>query len=204
MKKFILGKKVTMSQVFDKKGNVVPVTIVKAGPVVVTQLKTSDRDGYVSVQVGYDDSAKKMNKPLAGHLKDLGKFRYLKEFRVEDVGELQRGTKIDVSTFSEGDNVKITGFSKGRGFQGVMKRHGFRGAPASHGTKHSHRAPGSIGSGFPEHVFKGLRMAGRMGYEQVTQLGLTIVGVDSEKNLLAIKGAVPGARGTLLQIQSED
>lgn len=193
-----------MSQVFNKEGNVVPVTIVEAGPIVVTQLKTFDKNGYVSVQVGYDDSAKKMNKPLSGHLKDLGKFRYIKEFRVENAEELQRGAKIDVSAFNEGDNVKVTGFSKGKGFQGVMKRHGFKGAPASHGTKHSHRAPGSIGSGFPEHVFKGLRMAGRMGYEQITQLGLTIVKVDPEKNLLAIKGAVPGARGTLLQIQSED
>lgn len=193
-----------MSQIFDKEGRVVPVTIVEAGPVVVTQLKTFDRDGYVSVQIGYDDTAKKINKPLSGHLKELGKFRYLKEFRIEGAQELQMGAKIDVSTFQEGDEVKVTGFSKGKGFQGVMKRHGFKGAPASHGTKHAHRAPGSIGAGFPEHVFKGLRMAGRMGYEQVTQLGLKIVKIDPKKNLLAIKGAVPGARGTLLQIQSED
>lgn len=202
--KFILGKKIGMSQVFIEGGKVVPVTLVEAGPVVVTQIKTADRDGYNAVQVGYDSSIKKINKPLTGHFDQLGKFRYLKEFDLKDINQMQKGAKIDVSVFKEGDQVKVTGLSKGRGFQGVMKRHGFHGAPASHGTKHSHRAPGSIGSAFPQHVFKGLRMAGRMGNEQVTQEGLEVVKIDQEKNLLAIKGAVPGARGTLLKIQSEE
>lgn len=202
--KFILGKKIGMSQVFDKEGKVTPVTLVEAGPVVVTQVKDGGRDGYTAVQVGYDSSVKKNNRPLAGHLGELGKYRYLNEFRLKEINDLQKGTKIDVTIFQEGDKVKVVGLSKGRGFQGVMKRHGFHGAPATHGTKHAHRAPGSIGSGFPQHVLKGLRMAGRMGYAQVTQRGLKIIKIDSEKNLLAVKGAVPGARGTLLRIQSDN
>lgn len=196
-----------MTQVFDSEGKVIPVTLIQAGPMVVTQIKTFDRDGYAAVQVAYDDSIKKINKPLGGHIGQSGKFRHLREFRINDLNGLEntrKGSRIDVSVFQEGDKIKVTGFSKGRGFQGVMKRHGFHGAPASHGTKHSHRAPGSIGSGFPEHVFKGLRMAGRMGNEQVTQTGLRVIKIDQDHNFLAIKGAIPGARGGLLKIQSED
>lgn len=202
--KFILGKKIGMSQVFAQKDGVIPVTIVEAGPIVVTEIKRQDRDGYSAVQVGYDSSVKKINKPLSGHIGELGKFRYLREFKSKDINQTEKGAKIDVSVFKEGDVVKVTGLSKGRGFQGVMKRHGFHGAPASHGTKHSRRAPGSIGSAFPQHVFKGMKMAGRMGNEQVTQEGLRIIKIDQEKNILAIKGSVPGARGTLLKIQIEE
>lgn len=205
--KFLLGKKIGMSQLFDDKGNVVPVTLVQAGPVVVTKIISSDRCGYDAIQVGYDDSRKHISKPLAGHLKELGKFRYLKEFRIPSISaqkaDMELGRKIDVSVFKEGDKVNVSGLSKGRGFQGVVKRHGFRGAPASHGTKHALRSPGSIGSGFPQHVLKGLRMAGHMGHARVTQEGLKVIKIDAEKNILAIKGAVPGARGTLLEIRGE-
>lgn len=194
-----------MSQVFDKDGKVIPVTLVEAGPITVTSIKTMDRDGYAAVQVGYDDSRKHINKPLAGHLKELGKFRYIKEFKATSINpekdDIKRGKKIDVSVFKEGDVVKVSGLSKGRGFQGVVKRHGFKGSPASHGTKHTLRAPGSIGSAFPQHVFKGIRMAGRMGAERVTQKGLKVVMINVDKNILVIKGAVPGARNTLLEIR---
>ncbi len=204
--KFILGEKIGMSQVFvdDKqRKKVVPVTLIKAGPCIVTQVKTEEKDGYEAVQVGFG-SRKKINKPLAGHLKNLGKFRYLREFRVENSGkEYKRGDKIDVSVFETGDKVKVTGISKAKGFQGVMKRHGFKGGPASHGQKHSNRKPGSIGSAFPERVIKGKKMAGRMGGKRVTQLGLEVVEVDKEKNLMLIKGSVPGNIGSLVSITSE-
>jgi large subunit ribosomal protein L3 len=196
---FILGKKTKMSQIW-KEGKVIPVTIVQAGPVVVTQIRTQEKDGYNAVQVGFD-TKKKLNKPLRGHLKDLGNFRYLKEFRVKNI-DFNLGDKISVDSFSEGEKVKISGLNKGRGFQGVVKRHGFRGGPKTHGQKDRLRAPGSIGATAPQRVIKGTRMAGRMGQERVTIKNLEIVSIDKENNLLFLKGAVPGFRGTLLEIRS--
>jgi len=175
--KFILGKKIGMTQIFNKDGQVIPVTLIEAGPCQVVQVKTKEKDGYQAVQIGF-----------AGHLR---------EFKAKD---LKIGQQIDASIFQEGEIVKIAGISKGKGFQGVVKRHGFSGFPASHGTKHGLRAPGSIGSSFPERVWKGKKMAGRMGAERVMVQGLKIVQVDKENNLLAIKGAIPGRKGTLLEI----
>jgi len=196
--KFILGKKIGMSQVFSEDRKVTPVTLIEAGPCVVTQVKTEEKDGYQAVQVGFGER-KKINRPLMGHLKDLGKFRYLREIRnVKE--DMKIGDKIDAGVFEEGDKIKVVGISKGKGFQGVMKRHGFHGSPATHGHKHDHRAPGSIGSAFPEHVLKGKKMAGRMGGDRVTVKGLKVVKVDKENNLLAVKGAVPGKRGALVEV----
>lgn len=213
--KFILGKKVGMTQVFEEDGKVVPVTVVEVGPNVVVQVRTKEKDGYEAVQVGTGTKkAKNINKPTKGHLKDLGTFRYLKEVRDKEskhiaIGEstealtLKVGDTLDASVFAVGDKIKVTGISKGKGFQGVMKRHGFHGMPHSHGHHHVARHAGSIGQRFPQHTLKGMRMAGRMGHDQVTTRGLKIVRVDVENGLLAVKGAVPGNRGQLLIIQSQ-
>ena len=202
--KFILGVKQNMMQVWSDDGKAIPVTVVDAGPVVVTQVKTSDgNDGYDAVQVGYGNKKEgKLSKALKGHFKGLGNFRYVKEFRAKN-GEkpaFSVGDAIDVSIFSEGDTVQVTGTSKGKGFQGVVKRHGFAGGPRSHGQKHSEREPGSIGATGPQRVFKGVKMAGRMGSDRVTVKNLKVVGVDKDNNKLLISGAVPGSRGTLLEI----
>lgn len=208
--KYILGEKIGMSQIFDKEGNVVPVTLVRATPNVVLQIKTKEKDGYEAIQIGAGERRpKNIKKPQRGHFKDFGNFRYVREFRpnrdptpVTGVGSLlQRGNKIDVSVFKEGDVVKISGISKAKGFQGVVKRHGFHGAPATHGTKHAHREPGSIGATWPQRVIKGMRMAGRMGGERVSVRNLEIAKVDAENNLIVIKGAIPGRRGTLVEIR---
>ena len=189
-----------MSQIFDKEGNVIPVTLVRAAPNVVIQVRTKEKDGYEAVQIGFGErKAKNIKKPQKGHFKDLGNFRYAREFRTDE--KLERGQKVDVSVFQEGDTVKVSGISKAKGFQGVVKRHGFHGAPATHGTKHAHREPGSIGATWPQRVVKGRRMAGRMGGERISVRNLKIAKVDLENNLLAIKGAVPGRRGTLLEIR---
>ena len=205
--KFILGKKIGMTQVFEEDGKVVPVTVVEVGPNVVVQVRTKEKDGYEAVQVGTGTKkAKNINKPTRGHLKDLGTFRYLKEVKTIKSSEDQEfkvGDKIDASVFAIGDKIKVTGISKGKGFQGVMKRHGFHGMPHSHGHHHVARHAGSIGQRFPQHTLKGMRMAGRMGHDQVTTRGLKIVRVDVENGLLAVKGAVPGNRGHLLLIQSQ-
>ena len=202
--KFILGLKLGMTQVFDEKGNVIPVTLIEAGPCIVTQIKTREKDGYSAVQIGFGE-AKKITKAIAGHLKKLGKLLFLREFRNEEPKindkELKRGDRIDVSVFKEGDLVRVSGLSKGKGFAGVVKRWHFKGRPATHGTKHELRTPGSVGTSFPERVIKGKKMPGRMGYERVTIKNLKIVKIDPEKNLLAVKGAVPGAKGTLLEIR---
>lgn len=202
-----------MSQIFDKDGSVIPVTLVRTAPNVALQIKTKEKDGYEAVQVGAGTrKAKNINKPQKGHFKDLGSFQYVREFRKarsakreadKTIGDSQFaiGSKVDVSIFQEGDAVKVSGISKAKGFQGVVKRHGFHGAPATHGTKHAHREPGSIGATWPQRVIKGMRMAGRMGGVRITTKGLKIVKVDLENNLLAIKGAVPGKRGTLLEIK---
>ncbi len=202
--KFILAKKIGMSQIFDEQGNVIPVTLVQAGPCLVTQVKSKEnKDGYSAVQIGFGE-AKRLNKPRTGHLKknNIGKnFKFLKEYRIDN-SEAKVGDEIKADLFAEGDAVKVSGLTIGRGFQGVVKRHGFGGASKTHGTKHALRQPGSIGATFPERVPKGRRMAGHMGNERVTVRGLKIVKVDAENNVLAIKGAVPGKRGTLLEISS--
>lgn len=198
--KFILGEKLGMSQIFDKEGNVIPVTLIRATPNVVFQARAKEKDGYEAVQVGLGErKAKNIKKPQRGHFKDLGSPRHIKEFRTND--KFERGQKIDVSVFKEGDVVKVSGISKAKGFQGVVKRHGFHGAPATHGTKHAHREPGSIGATWPQRVVKGRRMAGRMGGERITVRNLKVVKVDSENSLIAVRGAVPGRRGTLLEIR---
>ena len=202
MTKFIIGKKLGMSQVFEEDGKVVPVTVVEVAPNIVVQVRTKEKDGYEAVQIGIGTKkAKNINKPQKGHNKDLGNFEHLKEVRGEK--DLKVGDKIDASVFALGDKVKVTGTSKGKGFQGVMKRHGFSGMPHSHGHHHVARHAGSIGQRFPQHTLKGMRMAGRMGRDQVTTRGLKIVRVDVENGLLAVKGAVPGNRGQLLIIQSQ-
>lgn len=206
---FILGRKIGMTQIFSEDGTVTPVTLIEAGPVMVTQVKTKEKDGYEAVQIGYG-KAKRLKKPQAGHLKDLENLKSLKEFGKNpkpetwnlkpDGNKFLRGDILDVGVFNIGDIVKIAGISKGKGFQGVVKRHGFHGMPASHGHHHVLRHGGSIGQRFPQHTLKGMRMPGRMGGERVTTRGLKIVNIDKENNLLAVKGAVPGRRGTLLEI----
>lgn len=196
---FILGKKLGMTQVFDEIGNVLPITIVEAGPVFVTQIKTKEKDGYSAVQVGFDNK-KKLVKSLKSN-KELGNFRYLREFKINpDYHHFEPNGKIDASVFKEGEMVSVSGISKSYGFQGVVKRHGFHGASSTHGTKHAHREPGSIGSTWPQRVVKGKKMAGRMGGERITIKNLKIVKIDKENNLIAIYGAVPGRKGVLLQI----
>lgn len=197
---FILGKKFKMDQIW-KNDKVIPVTLVKAEPNVVIQIKNKEKDGYFAVQVGFDNSRKKINKPLEGHLKNLGKFRYLKEFKTESVDNFKIGDVLGVDQFQEGDLVKVSGLSKGRGFQGVVKRHGFFGGPKTHGQKNRLRAPGSIGSTAPQRVLPGRKMAGHMGIERTTIKNLKIAGVDKENNILMIKGGLPGMKGTLLEIR---
>jgi len=189
-----------MTQIF-KEDKVIPVTLIESGPNFVTQIKNKEKDGYLAIQVGFDKKKEKnIKKPQKSHLKNLGNLRWLREFRIENP-EIKTGDKIDVSVFAPGDKVNIVAISKGKGFQGVVKRHGFHGGPKSHGQKDRHRAPGSIGSSFPEHVFKGKRMAGRMGGDRVTVKNLEVVEVDIENNLIALRGAVPGRRGTLVMLK---
>ena len=199
--KFILGKKLGMSQIFNEQGKVIPVTLVEAGPCHVIQVRTQEKDGYSAVQIGFESKKDKhTNKAQQGHFKKSGaqgNFRYSREFQAED---LKVGDKIDVGIFNPGEIVRVSGISKGKGFQGVVKRHGFSGANATHGTKHNERAPGSIGSAWPQRVFKGKKMAGRMGSDRVTVKGLEIIEVDKDQNILAINGALPGRKGTLLEI----
>jgi large subunit ribosomal protein L3 len=199
--KFILGKKIGMSQVFRENGEAVPVTVVQAGPCPVTLVRSQDKNGYVAVQIGFG-LKKKQNRPTKGQLKDLPAVRFRREFRLADPGEFKRGDTITVDNFHHGDVVKVTGRSMGKGFQGVVKRYGFKGGPASHGHKDNLRAPGSIGAGGVQRVFKGTRMAGRMGNDQVTVRNLEIIEVRPEENLILIKGAVPGSRNALLKIQT--
>lgn len=198
--KFILAKKLEMSQVYDTAGNVIPVTLVEAGPCYVTQTRIKEKDGYCAVQLGFGVT-KRLTKPLQGHLKDLPKLAHMVEFRLGEDPTLKRGDMIESSTFVAGELVHITGESKGKGFQGVVKRHGFHGHPSSHGHKDQERMPGSIGAGGPQHVFKGRRMAGHMGHERVTVKNLKVMEV-REGGILALKGAVPGPRNTIIQIVS--
>ena len=191
--KALIGRKVGMTQIFKEEGNVQRITVIEATPNVVTQLKTIEKDGYSAVQLGFG-TAKKAAKPQAGHMKASGSMSsVLREIRLDDAGDLSVGAKLDVNTFELGDSVQITGTSKGKGFAGTIKRHNFHRGPKTHGS-HNYRAPGSIGAGYPEHVFKGMRMAGRMGGDQVTVKGAKIALVDAERNLIGITGAVPGPR----------
>jgi len=197
----IIGKKIGMSQIFQEDGKVEAVTAVEAGPCCVVQVKTEDSEGYNAVQLGFGE-AKRVNSPERGHLKELGKYRYLREFRVDDTGEISVGDKVDVSMLEAGDLVDVTGVSKSKGFAGVVKRHHFAGGPKTHGQSDRHRAPGSIGATTsPGRVFKGTRMPGRMGGDQVTARNLEVFQADPERNLLLVKGAVPGSKNGLLLIK---
>jgi large subunit ribosomal protein L3 len=197
----ILGRKVGMTRIFNEQGAMVPVTVIEAGPCYVTQLKTPERDGYTAVQIGFGQT-KRLNGPAKGHLKKISPVRHLREFAVTDLDDLKVGQKIDVSLFSTGEEVDVIGISKGKGFAGVVKRHHFRGGPKTHGQSDRLRAPGSVGAGTtPGRVLKGTRMAGRMGGARVTQKNVEIIEADPERNLLLVRGAVPGARKGLLLIK---
>lgn len=204
--KFILGEKVAMTQYFDTKGLAHGATVVKAGPVTVTQVKTLEKDGYTAVQVAFGERREKnIAKPQKGHFKDLGNFRYTREFRIDpaEVANYSVGQVIDATAFSADDTLRVSGVSKGKGFQGGVKRHGFAGGPRSHGQKHSEREPGSIGGSGGRaggRVAKGLRMAGRMGSDLITVRNLKVLAVDKATNTFVIKGAVPGKPGTLLEM----
>ena len=203
--KAILGKKVGMTQIFDEDGTVVPVTLVEAGPCYVTQKKTTESDGYNAIQMGFGEVPdRKLNKPRHGHLKKSGSppLRYLREFRVDELDDYKEGQQVDVSVFEVGDRVDVVGISKGKGFAGVVKRHGFRGGPKTHGQSDRWRAPGSVGAGStPGRIFKGVRMAGRMGNERVTAQNLKVALVDADKNLLAVRGAIPGGKNGLVIVR---
>jgi large subunit ribosomal protein L3 len=202
----ILGTKLGMTQVFDENNRVVPVTVVQAGPNVVTYVRTAEKDGYVAVQLAYGAiDPRKVNKPRTGHFDKAGTTprRHMVELRTSDAGEYTVGQEITAEVFDAGTVVDIVGTSKGKGTAGVMKRHGFKGLGASHGTQRKHRSPGSIGGcATPGRVFKGLRMAGRMGSARVTTQNLTVHRVDADNGLLLIKGAVPGPRGGLLLVKT--
>ncbi|WP_214402157.1 50S ribosomal protein L3 [Pseudonocardia lacus] len=202
----ILGTKLGMTQVFDENNRVVPVTVVQAGPNVVTQVRTPEKDGYRAVQLAFGAiDPRKVNKPRTGHFAKAGTTprRHVVELRTSDAGEYEVGQEIGADVFAAGALVDIVGTSKGKGTAGVMKRHGFKGLGASHGTQRKHRSPGSIGGcATPGRVFKGLRMAGRMGNARTTTQNLTVHGVDSSNGLLLIKGAVPGPKGGLLLVKS--
>src|SRR3989338_8144777 len=204
--KCILGKKLFMTQIFNKDGTVVPVTVVQAGPCYITQVKSIKKDVYSAIQIGFFETrVGRMTKPQAGHLKKVGKnLRYLCEFRLskDSEKEYKIGEAITVETLTKGEKVSVTTKSKGKGFQGVVRRHGFAGSPATHGHKDQLRMPGSIGATDPQRVFKGKRMGGQMGNQQVTLKNLTIARVEVEKGLLYLMGGVPGARGALLKIKT--
>lgn len=196
----IVGRKIGMTQLFQDGGEVV-VTAIEAGPCFVTQIKTEAKDGYDAVQVGFGE-AKRLNSAQKGHLKDVGRFKYLREFDMEDIESAQVGQKLDVDMFKSGDLVDVTGTSKGKGFAGVVKRHHFAGGPKTHGQSDRHRAPGSIGAGTsPGRVFKGTRMAGRMGNRRVTVRNLKVIDVDLARHLILVEGAVPGSNKGLLLIK---
>ncbi|MEN8211761.1 MAG: 50S ribosomal protein L3 [Thermodesulfobacteriota bacterium] len=200
----LLGKKIGMTNVFSADGRLIPVTVVQAGPCVVTQVKTEDKDGYNALQLGFDEKkVEKLNKPIAGHLKkstDKG-FRVLKEFKTDDPEEIESGVTLSIDMFSVGDKVNISGISKGRGFQGTIKRHGFSRGPETHGNR-NHRKPGSIGnSAWPAKVIKGKKMPGHMGTDRETVKNLTIVDIKHEDNLLLVKGPVPGCKTGILEVR---
>ena len=191
-----------MTQLINDKGEIVPVTLIGADDATVTQIKTPQKDGYSGVQVGAGSKKEKnISKSLKGHFKNLGSFRYLKEFRVSDVSTYNVGDKMTVSDFLPGELVKISAAGTGRGFQGVVRRHGFKGGPASHGHRDVLRKPGAIGGRFPQRVLKGKRMAGRMGGQKVTVKNIEVVRVDAARKVIALRGAVPGKKGTMVEIR---
>ena len=219
--KGIIGRKVGMTQIFDENGSALPVTVIEAGPCYITQVRTEEKDGYTAVQMGFDELSAKRNgasrltQPLRGHLRrdellengvDLPDLRVLREFRLkngnDDATDLEAGAKVTVEVFEEGDMVDIVGTSKGRGFAGTIKRHNFNRQPKTHGQSDRERAPGSIGqSAYPGRTFKGMRMSGRMGNDRVTIKNLKVIVVDPERNLLAVRGSVPGAKGGIVVIR---
>lgn len=200
--KFLLGKKIEMSQVF-KQGKVVPITLIEAGPCFITQVKTKEKDGYSAVQLGFKEKKPKKIKKTEKN----SPYYYLKEWRISDTEEekkekFKKGEKLNLSLFNEGEKIKVSAISKGKGFQGGVKRWGFSGRDATHGVKHEHRTVGSVGASGPGRVFKGKRMPGRTGFTRTTIKNLEIIKIDSENNLLALKGAIPGRRGTLVEISN--
>lgn len=203
----LIGKKIGMTQVFDKRGHLVPVTVIKAGPCQVVYRKTKDKEGYDSMQLGFEEIAeRKVTKPLQGHFKkhNTPNFRYLKEFKLKFYVDIEEDEILDVNMFQEDELLKITGISKGRGFQGVMKRHGFSGFKMSHGVHESYRGPGSIGQcATPARVLKGKKLPGHMGNSQVSVKNLKVVKIDRDRNLLLVKGAVPGHRNSIVYIRKE-
>jgi large subunit ribosomal protein L3 len=204
MTKGILGRKVGMTQIFAENGDLIPVTVIEAAPNVVLQKKTIETDGYEAIQLGFDDKREKLaNKPEKGHVAkaETAPKRFIREFRGVDVAGYEVGQEVKVDTFAEGDIVDITGVSKGKGFQGVIKRHGYSRGPMSHGSRF-HRAPGSLGAVDGQRVFKGKKLPGRTGGDTITIQNLEIVRVDAERNLLLVKGNVPGARKTLITVKS--
>ena len=204
--KAIIGKKVGMSQIFDENGHVIPVTVIEAGPCVVTQKKTTEKDGYEAVQLGYEDVAeKKLSKPEVGHLNKAGVSpkKYLREFALDNGSELELGAVIKADMFQVGDFVDVTGTTKGKGFAGTIKRWGFKSYRRTHGSHKNERRPGSVGAcATPSRILKGKRMAGRMGHVTNTALNLTIVSSDVENGVLAIKGAIPGPKGSIVLVRS--
>jgi large subunit ribosomal protein L3 len=197
----ILGRKLGITQVFREDGTAVAVTVIEAGPCTVVQVKTEKNDGYAAVQLGFG-SRKRVNSPLKGHMKGLGQFRSLREFRVDDIDAWEVGKKVGCELFQQGDQVDVSGASKGRGFAGVMKRHGFHGGPRTHGQSDRARAPGSIGAGTdPGRVIKGLKMAGHMGTGQVTVKNLRVLQSDPARNILMVEGSVPGNKDALLRVR---
>jgi large subunit ribosomal protein L3 len=197
----IIGRKLGMTQVFTEDRTVAQVTAIAAGPCLVTQIKRAEKDGYDAIQLGFGE-AKRLNSPEKGHLKKLGMFKHLREFPAEDIASIELGQVVDVSIFKPGDVVDVSGTSKGKGFAGVVKRHHFSGGPKTHGQSDRHRAPGSIGATTtPARVLKGKKMAGHMGSEQVTVRRLKVVEADAERNLLLVRGGVPGSRNGLVIIR---
>ncbi|HJR44231.1 MAG TPA: 50S ribosomal protein L3 [Actinomycetota bacterium] len=202
--KGILGRKIGMTQVFDDAGRAVPVTVVEAGPCRVAQIKRPETDGYSAIQLAFG-TAKRTNKPMAGHLAkaNIDAARHLVELRLDDMAGYELGTEIKADVFEAGESVDVIGVTKGKGFAGGMKRHNFKGQSATHGTQRKHRSPGSIGAcATPARVFKGTRMAGHLGHRRVTTLNLKVIKADPERNLLLIRGAVPGPRGSLVMVRS--
>ena len=205
MKKGIIGRKIGMTQIFDEKGNVIPVTVIEAGPCVVAQVKTIETDGYNSIQLGFGDVKEKhLNKPEIGHFtkSKLTPKKYLREFRLDDISTLKVGDEIKADIFTAGEKVDIQGTSKGKGFQGVIKRHGQSRGPMAHGSKY-HRRPGSMGStSTPGRVYKGKKLPGHMGNVTITIQNLEVIKVDMDKNVMLVKGSVPGVKGAIVKIKS--
>lgn len=203
--KVLLGEKIGMTQVFDSEGRSYPATVVKTGSAVITQVKTLEKDGYCAIQIGYGEiKPKSVNKPQIGHFKNLSPVRFLKEVKIspEEISKFKTGDKIELDVFSEGDKINVSATSKSKGFQGVVKRHGFSGGPRTHGQKHSEREAGSIGGGGRAggRVVKGMRMAGRTGGDRITVKNLSIVAIKPEENYVVIGGAIPGRKGTFVEV----